>query len=213
MKSTILGILLCVGSLAVTGNALAQGGASHFAPSDTGSYNFNWFTSRVGGDLFATIEAYSFHFSRVGFFSITGAYGLGAEFRFRPLFIGGMIGGSGNEIRPQPSDFFLSSLYAGVIIDKYRFEVGKMYGETIWMDQDSPPFAVYKTYYVGVGRRYGSGWFIEPEIRLMIPKFATYYLPGSENYSFPGSIPLASDHYGLRDLFFAFSVRVGVGFN
>ena len=99
------------------------------------------------------------------------------------------------------------------MIDGYRIEAGEIYGETAWLDQDSPPLAVYKSYFAGIGRRYGSGFFFEPEIKFMFPVISTYYyhknIPGS--YGYPGyDTAVGTDNCGLRDLFFALSVKVGL---
>ncbi len=176
---------------------------------------WNYFVSHVGGDFFAQGEAYSLHFSKVGLFSMSGGFGLGAEFRVAPVFIGGIIGESGNEIPRPPSEFYFSSLYAGFNIRGYRIELGRVYGETSDWDPISPPLSVYKSYFAGIGRRYGSGFFFEPEIKFMFPVVATYYyhenIPGS--YGYPGyDTTVATDNCGLRDLFFALTAKVGMGF-
>ncbi|MCL5266485.1 MAG: hypothetical protein M1469_00080, partial [Bacteroidetes bacterium] len=144
----------------------------------------------------------------------SGAVGLGTEVRVAPVFIGGIIGTSGNEIPRQPSVFYYSSLYAGFMIDGYRIEFGNVYGVTnTLLSTHPPPLAVYKSYFAGIGRRYGSGFFFEPEIKFMFPVDATYYyyenIPGS--YGYPGyDTAVGTDNCGLRDLFLALSVKVGL---
>ncbi|MCL5266484.1 MAG: hypothetical protein M1469_00075 [Bacteroidetes bacterium] len=193
------------------------------APNDSVTYGWeqittgwNLISQYVGGDLFVQGEAYSFHFSRVGFFSSSGGAGLGAEFRVAPVFIGGVIGTSNNEIPRLPSGFYSSSLYAGFTIDGWRIELGKVYGETSSWSTHPPPLAVYKSYFAGIGRRYGAGFFFEPEIKLMFPVVATYYYNKNEPgiaYMYPyDHTALGLDNCGLRDLFFALTVRVGIGF-
>ena len=224
MKSSMTLLAVAAVILSWGGSALAQSDTTRVAPADSSGYKpealaegqkqiSKYLINHFGFDLFATGEAYSLHFRRVGFFSMSGAVGLGTEVRIAPVFVGGIIGTSGNEIPRPPSDFYFSSLYAGFIIDGYRVEVGKIYGETMWLDQDSPPVAVYNSYFAGIGRRYGSGFFFEPEIKFMFPVVATYYyhenIPGS--YGYPGyDTAVATDNCGLRDLFFALSLKVGV---
>ncbi len=190
------------------------------APADSSGYNPNgiaegqkafakalgYLGHHFGMDIFAQGEAYTFHLSKVNLLSLYGGAGLGAEVRILPLFGGGVIGVSGYQIRPRPSTFYFFSWYAGLALDGYRFEVGNEYGQTSGL-VPYPQLAVYKDYFVGISRRYYSGWFLEPEIKVMIPTFATYYTGPQGNVN-----PL-SDHYGLRDLFLALTVKIGVGFD
>ena len=220
-KAVLLTVLLALAL--ISGNAQAQSDSIRAAPKDSITYGWqqissgwNWVSKYVGGDLFVQGEAYSLHFSRVAFFSMSGGLGLGAEFRVAPVFIGGVIGTSGNEIPRPPSDFYFSSIYAGFTIDGYRIELGKVYGETSDWSTHPPPMAVYKSYFAGIGRRYGSGFFFEPEIKLMLPVIATYYYDRNDPgiaYMYPyDRTALGLDNCGLRDLFFALTVRMGVGF-
>ncbi len=214
-----------IGILLVPIAARTQSDTTRVAPADSSGYNpdaiaegqeqiADYLANHFGFDLFATGEAYSLHFRRVGFFSMSGAVGLGTEVRVAPVFIGGIIGTSGNEIPRQPSVFYYSSLYAGFMIDGYRIEFGNVYGVTnTLLSTHPPPLAAYKSYFAGIGRRYGSGFFFEPEIKFMFPVVATYYyhenIPGS--YGYPGyDTAVGTDNSGLRDLFFALSVKVGV---
>ncbi|MCL5035125.1 MAG: hypothetical protein M1395_08500, partial [Bacteroidetes bacterium] len=82
----------------------------------------------------------------------------------------------------------------------YRIELGRVYGETSDWDPISPPLSVYKSYFAGIGRRYGSGFFFEPEIKFMFPVVATYYyhenIPGS--YGYPGYDTAVAAGFVLR---------------
>ncbi len=205
--------------------AFAQSDTSRVVPADSSGYNPNqlaegqkrigdYLAKHFGFDLFATGEVYSLHFSRVSFLSSSGGVGMGAELRIAPVFIGGIFGESGNEIPRPPSEFYFSSLYAGFMISGYRIDVGKIYGETQWLDQDSPPVAVYNSLFAGIGRRYGSGFFFEPEIKFMFPVTSTYYYYANQPgimYNGPNAhTAVGRDNGGLRDLFLAFSIKVGL---
>lgn len=206
MKHKLFIILVFTAYLSVPKSASAQDSTSQ-SLSPVSSW-----ASRIGGDLFLTGEGYTLHFGRVGFFSLTGGGGLGLEVRVRPVFIGIIGSMSSGEVHPNnlSQTFFNATLYAGVIVEKYRLEIGEIHGSTYWADQTSPPEISYATYFLGLSRRYGSGFFAEPEVKIMFPSFGGYYQKVPPDYYYYRVVP---EHYGIGDLFFAFSVKLGIGFN
>ncbi len=150
-------LALLAGLLFASNSTFAQGGASHFADSDSSGYeSWRWITEHFGVDLFLTSEAYTLHFGRVGLFSLTGSGGLGVELRLRPVFMGCAFGASSNEIRPKPSGpFFYTLLYGGAIVRKCRIEIGETHG--VYSEWGAPHNrdASYTTYFLGFSRRYG----------------------------------------------------------
>ncbi|MCL5266875.1 MAG: hypothetical protein M1469_02080 [Bacteroidetes bacterium] len=199
------------------GTAMAQSDSSRVAAADSSGYNpnaiakgqkafANFLWNNVGADLYLTGEAYTFHFGRVGFLSLTGGGGYGVEVRFKPVFAGYVYTWSSNEMRPRPpGPFVCSSLYAGVITGGYRAEAGEIYGYFLGTDMGSPE-VTFKTYFAGLSRRYGTNAFIEPEVRLMFPVDAGYYTVGPPSYNV-----VKIEHYRVSDLFISFSVKVGLG--
>jgi len=152
-------------------------------------------------------DAYWLHFGRVGFFSLTGGGGIGAELRFRPVFAGAVVSVSSHEMRPRPSGPFTNlSFYAGAMINDYRVEIGEIHGTYLAGNDQGSPGVGYDTYFAGLSRRYGSNSFIEPEVKLMFPVSAGYYIIGPPSYNV-----LKIEHYNLSDLFISFTVKVGLG--
>jgi hypothetical protein len=172
--------------------------------------HFTW-----GTDLFLAGEAYTLHFSRVGFFQLTGEGGLGMEIRVLPVFFGAIVGVTGHEMRLNPGGFLFMTLYGGGITQGYRLEVGRINGVHPSMEAIAPPEVEFTTYFLGISKkygiskRYGEGFFIEPELKIMIPSVAGYY-PGRDRYGYYFS---AGERYGIRDLFVALGVKLGVGFD
>ncbi len=201
--------------LSIGANAFAQTDSSRVSSIDSSAYNpkamaegQKWFGNHVGADLFVTGEAYTFHFGRVGFLSLTGEGGVGAELRFKPLFAGFVYGLSGSEMRDRPSGpFSCSSFYVGVIVSGYRAEVGEVYGSFLAADQDMPDVS-FKTYFAGLSRRFGGNAFLEPEIQIMFPVEAGTYVNAPPGNSYTN---VSIEHYTMGDLFFCFSVKLGLG--
>lgn len=111
-------------------------------------------------------------------------------------------------MRSKPSGpFSCSSFYAGVIVGGYSAEVGETYGSFLAADQDMPDVS-FKTYFAGLSRRYGGNIFIEPEVTLMFPVEAGYYIDEPPGYNYTG---VRIEHYALGDLFISFSVKLGLG--
>ena len=187
---------------------LAQTDSARVAPQDSITYGWDFISKHIGGDLFFEGDAYWFHFGRVGFFSLTGGGALGVELRLGPAFFGVDVGASSTQMRPRPSGPFGNvSFYAGAIFADYRVEIGKIYGETIFGGQGAPDVG-YRTYFAGISKRCGSNFFVEPDIRLMFPFDAGYYVIGPPSYNV-----VRIEKYNLSDLFFSFTVKVGVGFD
>ncbi|MFZ1081477.1 MAG: hypothetical protein WAO19_06075 [Candidatus Kryptoniota bacterium] len=203
--SEVISLFLAIACFSADENAIAQGVVN---PSWPDSTTFN-LTSILGGDLFLTGEAYALHFGPVGFFSLTAGGGLGIEMRLRPVFVGFVVSASSHEIRPDPSGpFFNTSLYGGAIIQNYRLEIGEMHGDTFMGDPLAPNVS-YTTYFLGLSKRFGSAFFAEPEIKVMFPIVAGYYQYGPPDYY----DHVVTEHYGIRDLFFAFGLKLGIGFD
>ena len=186
----------------------SQTDTAHYEFIDTNYVNFKWWPSFIGGDLFLSGEIYGLHLSGIG--SLTAGAGPGAEVRIRPFFIGGSVGVCGDEgIRYlHPSGTFnFYSLYAGVIFDNYRAEIGEVHGDNSGWGSHTPRLD-YTSGFVGVSKRWGEIFFVEPGIRIMLPIVSHYYLMPR----FLEFVP-TTGHYGLADLYVSFDVKVGIGFN
>ncbi|MCL5266873.1 MAG: hypothetical protein M1469_02070 [Bacteroidetes bacterium] len=208
MKQRILAVVGVTSFFFVCNSALAQTDTARVVPEDSIAYGWNYISKHIGGDLFVEGDAYWLHFGRVGFFSLTGGGGIGAELRFRPAFAGAVASVSSREMRPRPSGpFGNASLYAGAIIGDYRVEIGEIRGGTIFGDQGAPDVG-FRTYFAGVSKRFGSNFFVEPDIRLMFPFDAGYYVVGPRGHN-----DVIIERYNLSDLFLSFTVKVGVGFD
>lgn len=188
MKSVLTGLLFMIGCVSCCDKATAQGGASHFAPDSA--------ALEIGVDLFFNAEFYGLHLSGQG--SLTDAGGIGAELRLAPVFINIVEGVTGDDGVPgtwrRNSVFLFTSLCAGAVIDKYRIEIGGMEAGT-WVD--TPPSS-YTCLLAGISRRYGTTFFVQPEVKIMVPIVSNC---------------ISTQHYRLDDLFFAFSFKVGIGGN
>ncbi|MCL5266517.1 MAG: hypothetical protein M1469_00240 [Bacteroidetes bacterium] len=152
--------------------------------------------------------------------SLTAVAGPGVELRFRPVFVGATAGFCGNEGIPQihtfdseithRGTFSYYSFFAGLIIKNYRLEVGELHGDNaLWVTMT--PKVDYSTAFAGISRRWGHVAFFEPGIKNVLPVVAHSVMatPVSGGYDFS---PITV-HYRLRDLFFAFSLKLGIGFN
>jgi len=197
-------LLIIVAYLSGAKNVAAQDSTSHSGYDTT---SFNW-PSDLGGDLFLHYEIYGFHLKGVG--SLTSAEYLGVEVRFRPLFVGGMVGLSGDQgiryVHPSRSLFSAYSFYAGVFFDDYRAEIGGTRGSDNWFVDNSPKD--YTVGFLGISKRWSDIVFVEPEIKIMLPITAHYDL--EPEY---GQFITVTQHYSLKDLYFAIGVKVGIGYN
>ena len=129
--------------------------------------------------------------------------------RLRPVLVGFVATVSSHEMRPNPSGpFFNTSFYGGVIIEEYRLEIGEIHGATFMNDPLAPEVSSTACF-LGVSKKYGSNFFAEPELKVMFPVVAGYYQYGPPDYR----THIITEHYGIRDLFFAFGLKVGIGFN
>ena len=177
----------------------------------------SWIPSFVGGDLFFSGEIFGIHLlDHSGY--LTTAGGIGAELRLRDLFCGALIGNRGDEGLPDFSPagtFSFYSLYAGVAFKGYRVEIGEIHGDNAsWIASD--PHKGYTVAFIGASRRWGDVIFFEPSVKLIFPVVANsdHYMRYFSDPSFP-PIEYApfTEFYHIRDLFFGFSLKAGVGFN
>ncbi len=177
--------------------------------------------SQIGGDLFVTGELHALHFN--GPSSLEPAFGLGAEVRLSPVFLGLIAGFSGDdgipglhdvpllENFPYSSSFTYTSLYAGIQVGKYRFEAGEVNAKHYAADMASGyEDTRYSSAFVGISRRFGKIYLIEPVVKIMCPLSATYpILSGQPG----GTLRWVTRHYRLPDFYFSLGVKVGIGFN
>lgn len=213
MKPRIL-ILIIAGCILSAWNvAFAQGGASHFAPSDTGNSapkwmtdSWSWMTKHIGGDLFLGPEVYGLHMTAGG--PLNWDLGPGVELRVRPLFVGGTVGWCGNDNLPSLDSY--SSFYIGAIIWKWRFELGQL--NATGHNDHGEQIGVYVSDFAGFSRKFGKGWFIEPEVKIMYPIVSHSWNEAPGNYA-NGASAVITEQYRLRDLYFAIGVTLGLGFN
>lgn len=191
-------------------DAFAQGDASHFPLSDSGTYSsWKWVSEHVGGDFFLSSEIYGLHLSGVG--SLTRGLGPGAEIRIRPVFLGAVVGYCGDEgIRGLNGTFSFAAFYAGVNVRGYHAEIGEVLGDNNDWTSLAVPRSTYSSAFLGVSKRLGDILFVEPGIEVMLPVVAHYWLI---NYNVAPNEIHVTEHYRLRDLFFAFSLKLGIGFN
>ncbi|MFZ1081478.1 MAG: hypothetical protein WAO19_06080 [Candidatus Kryptoniota bacterium] len=216
MINKVLPLLFAVGSLCISENVAAQGDTTH-AVSD--SIKGAWGTS-VAMDFFITGELYTLHFS--GPSSLTPSAGVGAEFRFKPVFIGYIAGFSGDEGIPglhgMPSyndfpyspSFTYSLVYCGGVIVNYRFEMGEIKGQHYGADQASGYVNTsYSSVFLGVSKRFGKIFLFEPELKIMFPVSSGFPIV-TEPHN--GDFPWVIRHYHISDLFFAIGFKIGAGF-
>ena len=219
MRHRIFLLSVFVISLSNIGKATAQDGASHFA-NDSSKFSWPSIPSFIGGDLFLSGEIYGLHLSGAG--SLTAGAGPGAEIRIHPAFIGAAVGFCGDEGIPYlhainrqnssvghyPTTYSFYLVYAGVVINEYRLAIGAVHGDnTLWVTKT--PEMNYTTTFMGISRRCGHIFFFEPEVKVMFPVVAHYsLLPLQSNMYTP-----ITARFSLRDLYFAFSVKLGIGFN
>ena len=208
MNRKAFSFFLVTAFLSIGRSAIAQGGASHFAPDSLDSIEYgslgDWLTQHVGGDLFLDGEICGLHSS--DWFPLRDAGGIGAEIRIHPIFvgvIGGFTGGGGNQYS---NTFVYSSLYIGAMVGGYRVEVGKTYADSSPMEDKTP--SDYRVYFLGVSKRFGTIAFVEPDIRVMFPTVGHLWQSSLEYEYMP-----VTEYYHLNGLFFALSVKVGVGIN
>ena len=207
----VLSAIILLAFLSISGKALAQGGASHFAPADSGTYSWKWMTKHVGGDLFLSAEIYGLHLTGVG--SLTNGAGVGAEVRVHPLFLGAVVGICGDEgipYIPHSGIYSFYSLYVGITLHNYRAELGEIQGDSRgWVGPQSGVVS-YTSGFLGISKRWSGIFFFEPEVKIMFPIVADGYV--GERFP-PDEWVRFREHYQPHDLFFALSVKVGVGFN
>lgn len=175
--------------------------------SEARFFDFGWWPSFLGGDLFLTTDVFVLHVSGRG--SLTSAQGIGAEIRVGPVFLGEIVGFSDNDGLwvGGAVNWKYESVYCGVLIDKWRVDFSGTRAGDYGIDEGEG----FVTTSCDVSRRYGKVFFIEPTIRVMFP-IASHYLPLVSNPLGPAP-PLVTAHYHLRDLFFGVSIKVGIGFN
>ena len=178
---------------------------AHYAFIDTNYFNFKWWPSFVGGDLFLTGDFYTLHLS--GPSSLMVAGGIGAELRVKPLFVGYEVslsecdGLSGLPLGP----FASFSFYGGAMVGQYKIDCGQLYAN----NYDSKFRAEFTCDFFGVSRKYGEMWFVEPGIKLMFPTVSHYPV---WRYNDPWPYP-TTKYFHIYDLFVSLSVRVGIGGN
>ncbi len=196
------------------GNVRAQSDTSRVAPKDSITYGWeqittgwNWISKQVGGDLFITYEIYGFNLNT--FSPPTSGGGPGIEIRVRPVFVGSYVGFCGNEGIQGPWGMFsFAAFYGGAIVHGYRLEVGEVLGDnTAWTEMEVP-HQTYTSAFIGVSRRIGSYFFLEPDVKLMLP-IVSHYSTGN---TLEGFVP-GVGHYHLRDLFFSIGLKLGIGAN
>jgi hypothetical protein len=191
-------------------SVLAQGKATPAWP-DTNTFNL---TSIMGGDLFLSGDAFLLHASTIQ--SLTDAFGLGAELRFRPVFFGAVVGGCGDEgipnmhaadIQTKNTSFLFLGLYAGAIVGKYKFEIGRTFAGNIGSNPHGT-FVNYTSIFLGIGKRFGTDAFIEPQVKISFPIVGCYQRLDQRN-NFYG----VTEYYHMNDFCIALSLKVGVGFD
>jgi len=122
----------------------------------------------------------------------------------RPVFLGAIIGFAGGGA--QGGTFLFSSLYTGVIINDYRVEIGKTYADSSPFSDKTP--SDYRVYFLDLSKRFGTVIFLEPDIKAMFPTVGHHW------QSNPGySLIPTTEFYHFGNLYFAISVKVGIGFN
>ncbi len=210
--------------LLVSSLALAQTDSTAVPAKDSVSYSWQhipdswkWIRKHFGADLFLTGDAYVLHLS--GGQSITGDFGLGAEIRLRPIFLGATAGLSGDEGIPgmhaqdigiHNNTFTYLSEYVGVLIHEYRLEVGRTSGDAFDPNPHGDP-VTFRTYFIGISEKFGRYTFIEPGFTMSLPVASTF----SErlvNTAY-GETSYLTERFHPWDLFFSFSVKLGIGFN
>lgn len=181
---------------------------AHYQFIDTNYVNFKWWPSFVGGDIFLAVDAFGLHLSNPT--PMTSAVGLGAEVRVGPCFLGVSRGISENDGLSSGLELYYDyvSAYGGASVGNYRIETGGA-----WTLNTAHSSFGYTILFLGVNRRFGGIVFLEPEIRIMLPVVSRLsYIIDNDGYG-PPDYYEATKHYHFRDMFFAFSVKVGFGFN
>ncbi len=176
------------------------------SPKENASPKDDW-VSHIGGDLFVTDELYGLHLTGAG--SLTTGAGPGAEVRYRPIIVGAFTGFCGDEGIPGLHGVFsFLAIYAGTQVGEYRVEIGEIFGDNnLWTDMNTP-HATYGSAFVGLSRRFGRIFFLEPDVKLVLPVVAHYWV-GTNRFDF---VPAVA-HYGLADLFLSVGLKLGVGIN
>lgn len=180
----------------------------HHVSMDTNRIHFDS-PPCIGGDLFLAGDFYGLHLSGRG--SLTYGEGLGTEIRVRPLFGGVVAGLSGDEglfhVHSSPPTFFFLSLYAGVTVHDFRAEIGETSASDSWFAGNGIADS-YEAGFLGVSKRWSDIVFVEPGFKIVFPIGARF----AEEPQFGEFVPVTR-HFHLGDLFFAFSVKAGIGFN
>lgn len=193
--------------------ATAQTDTTRVAHADTVVYGteqlstaWRWVSKHVGGDLFLNPEYYGLHVAGGG--PLTWDVGPGAELRIRPIFVGCIAGWCGNDGIPSLDTY--SSFYLGMMVREWRIELGQI--GAAGHDDKGETIGAYVADFFGVSRRFGRGFFFEPEVKIVYPIVSHYwnYLPG--NYT-NGSSGYFTQQYHPRDLYFAIGLKLGLGVN
>ncbi len=207
-------------------NSIAQQDTTRSSRPDTLGYNPNaiaegqksiadFFANHIGADLFATGEYYGFHLG--GPSSTTMGGGPGIELRYHPVFLGIIAGVCGDEGIPglYQSDnteggtrtYSYTSIYGGISIDGVRFGAGVINASnSMWVTNN--PSSRYTSAFLEVSRRIGGLLFIQPQVKVIYPVVAHLY----EGYHSGPLVPV-TQHYHLRDLYFAVGLKLGIGVN
>ncbi|MFZ1081053.1 MAG: hypothetical protein WAO19_03920 [Candidatus Kryptoniota bacterium] len=199
MKHKIFLLLVFIVYLLSGRNATAQDSTSHLEP-DTSA--FKW-PSFIGGDLFLGGELLGVHFDaeNAGTFGFMG-FGAGGEVRVRPVFLGTMVGAI---VREDGATYDCTSIYGGLLIDRYRLEIGGTHAQ-----ETEGLIDKYNSLFLGASGRFGGIVFIEPEIKIVFPIDGTFFI--SSGGSYPAAA-VVTRYFHLRDMFFGIGLKAGVGFN
>lgn len=198
------------------GTTVAQDNTGNPAP-DTASFKWPPF---IGGDIFVNGEVYGLHLG--GPASLEPALGIGAELRIKPVFLGFVAGFSGDDGIPglhglasteylhYSPNFTYTSLYCGVTMEQYRYELGELTAKHFAQEAAQDVRTSYSCAFAGVSRRFGKLFLFEPCVKIVFPLSATYPIVSSTQSTV---YPWITRHYHLSDLFFAIGLKVGIGFN
>jgi hypothetical protein len=175
------------------------------AASETSSTHGGW-PSFIGGDMFLAPDAFTVHFS--GRHPLTLAIGWGVEIRIHPVFAGTITGISEDDGLSNGGDALQYRIYyGGLMFGHYRFEIGQSRAPEGSQYNGNRGYLVW---FFGTSGRFGSIFFVEPEIRIMAPVEATLIHAGGYG---PHSGYLATQRFGLKDVFLGVSLRFGIGFH
>jgi len=155
-------------------------------------------SSLLGGDIYLTGD----YALTKQYYTSTGA-GLGAEIRVKPFF-GGYVAGVSN-INENYLDYW--SLYGGINIDEYRFEIG----ESRAPESQQNGNLNYTHMFLGVSTKLGGFFFFEPELKIIEPISATLIHPVAGEPIRDGY--LETNSFGLRYIYFVLSLKFGFGIN